>query len=201
MEEKKKKNVYQKLQQCRVELQQTSLKKSGNNKFAGFKYYELADFLPVINELFNNNGLFSQFNIIENVASLEIINAENPEEIIIFSSPTAEANIKGTQPIQNLGGIHTYMKRYLYLNALEIVEPDLLDGVVGKKDDNGDSVIAKEEKPKAIEVSQLKILKKQNEEIITSILQSYEVNSLEELTYDVAKKMIAGLKKKGLLVE
>lgn len=131
MEEKKKKNVYQKLQQCRVELQQTSLKKSGNNKFAGFKYYELADFLPVINELFNNNGLFSQFNIIENVASLEIINAENPEEIIIFSSPTAEANIKGTQPIQNLGGIHTYMKRYLYINALEIVENDLFDAKSG----------------------------------------------------------------------
>jgi hypothetical protein len=124
----KKKNVYQKLQQCRVELQQTNLKKTGSNKFAGFKYYELADFLPVINELFNNNGLFSKFNIIENVASLEIINAENTEEIIIFTSPTAEANIKGTQPIQNLGGIHTYMKRYLYINALEIVENDLFDG-------------------------------------------------------------------------
>lgn len=129
--EKEKKNVYQKLQQCRVDLQQISLKKSGNNKFAGFKYYELADFLPIINDLFNNNGLFSQFNIIENVASLEIINVEDPEQTIIFSSPTAEANIKGTQPIQNLGGIHTYMKRYLYINALEIVENDLFDAKSG----------------------------------------------------------------------
>jgi hypothetical protein len=198
-------NVYEKLQECRCRLQELKPKKSGKNSYAGFEYYTLDDFIPHINLLFNEHKLCSMFNIelIDNVpiATLKIIDVEKTDDVITFTSTIADANLKGCTPIQSLGGIHTYMKRYLYLNALEIVEPDLLDGVVGKKDDNGDSVIAKEEKPKAIEVSQLKILKKQNEEIITSILQSYEVNSLEELTYDVAKKMIAGLKKKGLLVE
>ena len=50
----KEKNIYEKLQECRVELQKMNLKKTGENKFAGFKYYELADFLPTVNELFLN---------------------------------------------------------------------------------------------------------------------------------------------------
>lgn len=198
-------NVYEKLQNCRCKLQELKPKKSGKNSFAGFEYYTLDDFIPHINRLFNEHKLCSMFNIelIDNVpiATLRIIDTEKTDDVILFTSTIADANLKGCTPIQSLGGIHTYMKRYLYLNALEIVEPDLLDGVVGKKDDNGDSVIAKEEKPKAIEVAQLKVLKKQNEEIITSILQAFNVSTLEELTYDNAKKMIAGLKKKGLLVE
>ena len=199
-------NVYEKLQMCRCELQDLKPKKSGKNSFAGFEYYTLDDFIPHINRLFNKHKLCSMFNIElldcgVPMATLKVIDIENPVDSVVFTSTIADANLKGCTPIQSLGGVHTYMKRYLYLNALEIVEPDLLDGVVGKRDENGDSVIFKEEKPKAIEVAQLKVLKKQNEEIVNSILQSYSVNSLEELTYDVAKKMIAGLKKKGLLVE
>ena len=37
-------NVYSKLQTARVRLQESNLKKSGENKFAGFKYFELGDF-------------------------------------------------------------------------------------------------------------------------------------------------------------
>lgn len=39
-------NIYKKLQKCRVDLQNSNLKKSGNNKFAGYSYFELGDFLP-----------------------------------------------------------------------------------------------------------------------------------------------------------
>lgn len=126
-------NIYEKLQNCRVELQKKELKKSGKNKFAGFSYFELKDFLPTINELFEQHKLFSNFSIKDNEATLTIINTE-AEEKVIFTSPIAEANVKGCTPIQSLGAIHTYMKRYLYMNALEIVEPDLLDGEVGSKD-------------------------------------------------------------------
>ena len=133
MEEKK--NIYQKLQSARVKLQQLALKKSGENKFAQFKYYELADFLPSINEIFNELGLFSQFNIVGEVslgtATLTIVNIESSDQVITFSTPTAEAGVKGTTPVQSLGAVHTYLKRYLYLNALEIVENDVLDASVG----------------------------------------------------------------------
>ena len=142
------KNVYEKLQEARVILQKKNNKKSGKNKFAGFSYYELSDFIPSVNEIFNELKLISMFNIIEkeNRATLEIVNIENVSERVMFESPLAEAEIKGSTPIQCLGGIHTYMKRYLYLNALEIVESDMFDGKVGDKDNElkeGKKVIKK----------------------------------------------------------
>ena len=35
--------------------------------------------------------------------------------------------MKGNQPIQNLGAVETYTRRYLWVAALEIVEHDALD--------------------------------------------------------------------------
>lgn len=145
------KNVYEKLQEARVILQKKNNKKSGKNKFAGFSYYELSDFIPSVNEIFNELKLISMFNIIEkeNRATLEIVNIENVDERVMFESPLAEAEIKGSTPIQCLGGIHTYMKRYLYLNALEIVESDMFDGKVGDKQNElkeGKKVIKKDNK-------------------------------------------------------
>ena len=127
-------NIYEKLQAARVELQNKKLKKSGKNKFAGFDYFELSDFLPTINEIFNKNKVFSRFYIINDNAVLDIINAEKPDESITFSMPTAELELKGCNKIQALGGVNTYLRRYLYLNALEIVEADLFDAEAGKEE-------------------------------------------------------------------
>ena len=130
-------NIYQKLQKCRVELQSTSLKKTGNNKFAGYTYYELGDFLPTINKLMMDNGLTSIVSF-TTTATLTIINADNPEEFVIFESPLADAQLKGCHPIQNLGAAQTYLRRYLYSNAFEIVEHDALDATTGKPDKTED---------------------------------------------------------------
>lgn len=123
--------INEKLQKCRVLLQEMKLKKSGKNKFAGFTYYELADFLPAINKLFYDNKLSSNFSICGNEAKLVIKDFED-ETFEVFSSPIADLELKGCTAIQALGGIHTYMKRYLYLNALEIVENDMLDAQAGQ---------------------------------------------------------------------
>ena len=61
------------------------------------------------------------------MAELQIINIETPEEVVTFTSPMAESNLKGCHPIQNLGAVETYNRRYLYVSALEIVEHDALD--------------------------------------------------------------------------
>lgn len=125
-------NLYEKLQTARIALQNTKLKKSGHNKFAGFRYFELGDLLPHINNIFDDLGLFSAFNIDkEGVASLMVVNIEKPDEVVFFTSPIADAQVKGTTPVQALGAVHTYLKRYLYLNALEIIENDILDASVG----------------------------------------------------------------------
>lgn len=120
-------NVYEKLQKARIQLQSTKMKKSGHNKFAGYQYFELGDFLPEINKLFAELGLCSAVSFGKELAELKVINIEKPEEVVTFTSPMAEANLKGCHPIQNLGAVETYNRRYLYVTALEIVEHDALD--------------------------------------------------------------------------
>ena len=127
-------NVYEKIQSARIELQSMKLKKSGKNKFAGFEYFELADIIPAINKIFNDKKLFSQFSIQEGYATLTITDSEKPTDFVIFTSPVAELELKGCNSIQALGGVHTYLRRYLYMNALEIVEADLFDAVSGKEE-------------------------------------------------------------------
>lgn len=136
MAEKKELNVYQKLQQARVLLQQKQLKKSGENKYSGFKYFELSDFLPAINSIFNEIGLFSVVNYNEKESTLVICNSDKPEEQIIFNSPNAEIQLKGCHSIQNIGAVETYQRRYLYITALEIAENDILDFSSGEQTNN-----------------------------------------------------------------
>ncbi len=119
--------IYKKLMQARIELQRRKLNKSGNNKFVGYKYFELSDFLPEIQQIFNEIGLCGVISFTKEYATLTIYDTESGNENIVFSSPMAEANLKGTHPIQNLGAVETYSRRYLYVTALEIVEHDALD--------------------------------------------------------------------------
>jgi hypothetical protein len=118
--------VYEKLQQARIKLQNTALKKSGYNKFAEYKYFELGDFLPAIQSIFSELKLCPVVSFGTELATLRIIDTENGG-CITFTSPMAQANLKGCHPIQNLGAVETYSRRYLYVTALEIVEHDAID--------------------------------------------------------------------------
>lgn len=132
-------NIYKRLQECRVILQNTGVKKSGKNGHLGFSYYALDDFIGVVNKLFLDHDLFSAFNIVttaDGVREAELVIYYQPEDnnevqSIRFTSPIADAGLKGSTAIQSLGAVHTYMRRYLYLNALEIAEPELLDYLSG----------------------------------------------------------------------
>jgi hypothetical protein len=125
-------NIYEKLLKCRIELQDKNLKKSGLNKFVGYDYYELADFLPFANQLFANNQLCPLITFTAEMATLVLVNTEKLEETLTFTSPMATAELKGCHPIQNLGAVETYSRRYLYITALEITEHDALDATTGK---------------------------------------------------------------------
>jgi hypothetical protein len=126
--------VHKKLMQARILLQSAPLKKSGHNKFAGYQYFELGDFIPTINEIFNNLGLCGVVSYDSEIAFLTITDTDDNSNIII-SSPMAEANLKGCHPIQNLGAVETYTRRYLWVTAMEIVEHDALDSSAPLKDD------------------------------------------------------------------
>jgi hypothetical protein len=120
-------NVYQKLNAARFKFHSTELKKSGHNKFAGYKYFELGDFIiPALN-IFDEVGLTSIISFTKEYADMRIINVEKPEEVIAISSPMSSAALKGCHEVQNLGAVQTYLRRYLWVAALEIVEHDALD--------------------------------------------------------------------------
>jgi hypothetical protein len=112
--------------QARISLQEAPLKKSGHNKFAGYSYFELGDFMPTINEIFYNIGLCGVVSYDTTIATLTITDIDDNSSLTI-TSPMAEANLKGCHPIQNLGAVETYTRRYLWVTAMEIVEHDALD--------------------------------------------------------------------------
>lgn len=126
----------------RVKLQNAKLKKSGKNKFAGFDYFELADFLPKLNELMLEEKINDKFYIKDNLATLEL---QKGEEVNIYTMPfvlfetplnwkenklTGEIEqVKSMQDIQYLGALNTYYKRYLYLNAFGITDGEVIDSM------------------------------------------------------------------------
>lgn len=120
-------NIYQKLNTARKVFHQKQMQKSGHNKFAGYDYFTIADFISPALEIFESVGLIGMVSFGKELATLEIINCEKPEERIQFTSPMSEAQLKGCHPVQNLGAVHTYLRRYLWVAALEIVEQDALD--------------------------------------------------------------------------
>jgi len=120
-------NVYQKLNAARAKFHSIELKKSGHNKFAGYKYFELGDFIIPALEIFNEVGLTGVITFGTTEAHMRIIDVDKPDNMIIISSPMSTAALKGCHEVQNLGAVQTYLRRYLWVAALEIVEHDALD--------------------------------------------------------------------------
>jgi len=128
-------NVYQKLNEARAKFHQKALKKSGHNKFAGYNYFELGDFVIPAIEIFNEVGLTSIIRFGKEIAEFIVVNTEKPDEIIVFTSPMSSAALKGCHEVQNLGAVQTYLSRYLWVSVLHIVEHDALDATTGRKGD------------------------------------------------------------------
>ena len=132
-------NVYKRLNEARQVFHEKKLTKSGHNKFAGYKYFELGDFIIPALQIFDEVGLASVIRFGVDEATMEIVNIDKPEEKIIITSPMSSAALKGCHEVQNLGAVQTYLRRYLWVAALEIVEHDALDsseGAVPKVDAN-----------------------------------------------------------------
>lgn len=128
------KTVYQKLAEARTEFLRTATKKSGYNKFANFSYFELADILPVATPLFSRLGLLTHMSVTETEATMTVYNTDNPIEQIVFSSPVRFPDLKGQNEIQVLGSCHTYLRRYLWMLVLDLVECDGIDAMAGAPD-------------------------------------------------------------------
>ena len=127
--------VFEKLNEARLRFQNAGVKKSGQNKFAGYTYYELADILPFINHIANELKFCCVVNFTPELATLDFCDMEGDGRIT-FKSPMSTASLKGCHEVQNLGAVETYIKRYLYQNCFEIVENDVLDETMNPADNS-----------------------------------------------------------------
>lgn len=128
-------NVYQRLQKARIGMLQKSIKETGRNTYADYAYLELDDFLPHAINLCELEGLCGYMSYGVELASLTIVNMDNPADTIIITTPMSKAALKGCHEVQNLGAVMTYIRRYLWITALEITEHDALDATANKKGD------------------------------------------------------------------
>jgi len=117
--------VYRKLQAARHALVNSGIKKTGYNSYGGWKYYELGDFIPTVHKLFDAVGLCGVVSFGE-TATLTVYDTEDGTSVQ-FSTPIVYAENNKGQAIQVLGSTHTYLRRYLWLLAMEITESDHID--------------------------------------------------------------------------
>lgn len=186
-----KSNVHQKLQKCRVELQKQKLKKSGENKFSHYTYYELGDFLPQINELMDKYNLIGVFAYKDTEATLEIIDTDNRDDLIIFTTPVSVAELKGCHMIQSIGATQTYARRYLYTMAFEIAESDFLDS-----EEVDESTIIREQKIDVIKANTIKEMLKKTQSNEQVFLDYYKVKKIEDITNGLFVKVMDALQTK-----
>jgi len=125
--------VYKKLIDARNMLAFEELTKSGHNKFAGYKYFELGDFLPSVQAIFKDVGLVDVISFTADTATMTIFDVEDGSSIV-FTSPMGSASLKGCHEVQNIGACTTYQRRYLYTTALAISESDALDAKTAKEE-------------------------------------------------------------------
>lgn len=126
-------NLNESIINIRVELQRSNINKSGKNKFQGFTYFELGDFLPRLNELMSVEKVNDIITIQDNVMTLTLVKGDEREQYSIpfhvYDTPLNKQGGKSMQDIQYLGALNTYYKRYLYLNAFGITDGEVIDGL------------------------------------------------------------------------
>jgi hypothetical protein len=140
-------SAHEKLMQARILLQQAEMKKTGHNKFAGYYYFELGDFLPTVQKIFASLKLCGVVSYGSDIATLTITDIEDGTSLAI-TSPMSSAALKGCHEVQNLGAVQTYIRRYLWVAAMEIVEHDALDATTGKEEPRRPRSIQNTEAPK-----------------------------------------------------
>lgn len=185
------KSIYLKLQQdVRVPAMQRAIKKTGVNSHLGYNYYSLDDILPVATKLIAEAGLCTIFNIAYDPNGVEVATLTLTDGIdrIPFTIPTA--NVPRQEGIFETGSKNTYCKRYLYMNLLELADPDVAE-ITNTGEPEKKTVDDKKATPKQVEM----IRGLYDEENIGKMLEYYCINSLDDLSLKQASEVIARKKK------
>ena len=123
-------NIYEKIAEARVRFSSAKIEKSGRNKHLGYEYFELKDIVPAALKICKEIGLTPIVSFGEGTATMTV---RSGDEYVEITTPLMYGEMKGCHPMQAMGAVETYARRYLWMALLEIVEPDALDADEYKK--------------------------------------------------------------------
>lgn len=114
------------------EIKDENLEKLGTNP-SGFKYYTPEQVHALTNKACKNNDLFTRFNLVRDERGIKGLlfiydistDAEEDSEPLVYEMTSGVAGIQGANQAQQLGGSMTYTKRYMLMNAFEIIDDNL----------------------------------------------------------------------------
>ena len=127
-------NVFKKLQLARVRFLEAGVGKSGKHMKLEYKYFELADIVPKVEQIFLEIGLMMVPSMYGDKATARVYNVDDREDFIDFVAPytpiapiVSNAGNQVTNEMQATGSSITYIRRYLWQLVLDIVEHDSID--------------------------------------------------------------------------
>lgn len=120
-------NIYEKMILAKHDILASNMKKSGKNTFSNYDYFELTDILPAVIKAEIAYKFLTCISFTNEYGILTVINAEDPKEVLTYTCPMSEAQLKGCHPVQNSGAVQTYLRRYLLVNCFGISEHDAVD--------------------------------------------------------------------------
>ncbi len=127
-ESKKITNIYTRLANVRAKFLDARIQKTGKNGQLKSMYFQLDDIVPVAMPLFHEENLLPVMNFTDTECSLTVIDMLDDTKTITFVAPVRPWNGNAAvTPIQATGAMITYMRRYLYQIALDIVEVDEME--------------------------------------------------------------------------
>jgi hypothetical protein len=130
-----KKTLLEKINQIKLGLSQADLKQTGKNTHYNWGYTELNDFLPQLIKLMSETRVLSKFDfpaVEGEPVKLTIFDIDSSDKLE-YTSPMSTADLKGAHKVQNLGAVQTYLRRYMYMFAFDVVARDVLDQTMDKK--------------------------------------------------------------------
>lgn len=104
--------------------------KSGKHIKLQFTYFELDDIVPTAIRIFKQVGLLPVDLFDKDYATMNLMNVDDPSDVVTFSIPFEVWLPNEKIPVNNLqaiGASVTYYRRFLYMIALDICTPDEID--------------------------------------------------------------------------
>lgn len=119
--------IMKKLLEARITFAQANVNKTGKGVIDGNEYtfYTLNDIIPTKNNIFKELGMVDIITYNNQEAKLELFDTDDLKESITFTSPMPnDLRSVNLNQMMAIGGCQTYQRRYLYVTALDISEPD-----------------------------------------------------------------------------